>query len=346
MKHLHNYILEQTDNKGYSSFSRFFPEQLAVYGRDAMSKTMSHSTAGMYLGFLTTGSKVSFLCKTQGKLSMILPIVRQVKLKVISQMLRKVSLKDFYPKKQKSMMDGIDLVVDGSLLETRRPKKERIEFEFENPNHEKKVVKIYFPAIGSISIKDLEIDGITEELPPKDLMLCLGDSITQGMIASAPSLNYVALLANHLGLNALNQGVGGYTFQKDSLLGLNALASPNLITVAYGTNDWTNKYDYNEIQRDIREYMKALTDIFPKVPIYLITPIWRADINEEVPSRISFTKLSEFIEEEGNRYSNVSVISGLPLVDHDIGLFADSFLHPNARGFAMMSDRIAKLLSR
>lgn len=344
MKYLHNYIQEVIDSKGYSSFYRFFPEQMAVYEKDAISKAMALSTAGIYFGFLTTGSRVSFKCRTHSKMKMILPIVRQVKLKVISKMIKKVSIKDFYPKKQKSMMDGIDLVVDGTLIETKKVKKDHIHFEFFNPNQEKKLVKIYFPAIESVSMKDLEIEGDVEELPPKEHMLCLGDSITQGMIAGAPSLNYVALLADYLGVDALNQGVGGYTFQRDSLFGLNALPKPKLITVAYGTNDWTNKANEGMIKKDIAEYMKELVSMFSDVPIYMITPIWRADIEEEVLCGIPFEMIGETIREEASLYHNVSVIDGMLLVDHESSLFADTFLHPDAKGFAMMAGRLAELL--
>lgn len=342
MKYLHNYLQEQLDSKGYLAFQRFFPEQLVVYERDAMSKAMSQSTAGMYLGFITTGSKVSFLCKTQSKMKLILPIVRQVKLKAISEMLKKVSLKDFYPNKQKSMMDGIDLVIDGVLIETKKIKKGRIQFEFDNPQRQAKTVKIYFPTIESIAIKNLEIEGETEELPSKERMLCLGDSITQGMISGAPSLNYVALLADYLGYDALNQGVGGYIFQKDSLSGLNALTKPELITVAYGTNDWTNKPDPAKIKEDIHDYVKELTTLFPNTPIYMITPIWRADMEEEVPCGISLSAVSEFILEEAKEYRNVSVIDGMSMVNHETLYYADTFLHPNMMGFAMMAGRIAE----
>jgi hypothetical protein len=342
MKYLHNYLQEQIDRKGYLAFQRFYPEQLTVYDRDAMSKAMAHSTAGMYLGFITTGSKVSFLCKTQSKIKLILPIVRQVKLKVISDMLKKASLKDFYPKKQKSMMDGIDLVIDGKLIETRKIKKGQIQFDFDNPNNEEKTVKIYFPTIESIAIKDLEIEGETKELPIIGRMLCLGDSITQGMISGAPSFSYVALLAEYLGYDALNQGVGGYTFQKDSLLGLQALPAPEIITVAYGTNDWTNKPDPAQIQEDIREYISELTNIFPNTPIYMITPIWRADIEDEFPCGIPLMAVSEFILEEAKQYRNVSIIDGMSMVNHETSLYADTFLHPNMRGFAMMAGRIAE----
>lgn len=340
MKYVHNYIQEYTDSKGFTSFLRFFPEQMKVYDKDAMSKTMAQSTAGIYLGFFTTGTRVSFLCRTHSKLKMILPIVRQVKLKIITKMIKKVNLKDIYPKKQKNLIDGFDLVVDGVLLETKKVKKDHIHFEFHNPNREKRKVQIFFPAIENISIKNIKMDGDIEELPKRDVMLCLGDSITQGMIAGGPSLNYVALLSDYLGVDAINQGVGGYTFQKDSLSGLKALPEPKLITVAYGTNDWTNKANQDQIRCDITEYMKELVFIFPHTPIYMITPIWRADLTEEMPSKIPLEKIHEFILAEAVSYANITVIDGMTLVDHESNLFADTFLHPNAKGFAMMAKRL------
>ncbi|MDF2722824.1 MAG: GCN5-related N-acetyltransferase, partial [Paenibacillus sp.] len=68
-------------------------------------------------------------------------------------------------------------------------------------------------------------------------LLCLGDSITQGMDAKHPSSTYAALLARALDLPLLNQGVGGYIFNADSL-DENMPFQPQIVTVAFGTNDW------------------------------------------------------------------------------------------------------------
>lgn len=346
MKYLHNYVSEQIDESGFVSFSRFYPEQLEAYQIDAMSKAMVKSTSGMYLGFTMTGSKIAMELKKENRLKLILPIVRQVKLRSITKMMKKLAKKELPKRKKKNLVDGIDLVVDSIHMKTIKAKNGKLKIKIKNPKHEIKEVRIYLPAIESISIKNLVIQGEVTQLPERKKILCLGDSITQGLIAGGPSLNYVALLADYLQMDALNQGVGGYTFCKDSLNGLEKFDKPSVITVAYGTNDWASKPDIEVIKHDIIDYLHKLYELFPDVMIYVITPIWRADFEEPVPCQQPFSIMTQIIEEVIKKYKNMQIIDGDNLVDHDRNRYADAYLHPNAVGFAQMARKLEALIEK
>lgn len=344
MKYLYNYVEEQQDKDGFFSFHRFFAKQMQVYSKDAMSRTMSESTAGMYLGFYTTGSKISMECKKENRLKLILPIVRQVKLKTIKKMMKQVNLKELYSKKSKLRMDGMDVVVNGSLVETIKVKKGIIHLQLRNLKNEKLKVQLFFPVIESIQIRNVKIQGVVTPLERRGHMLSLGDSITQGMIAGAPSQSYTSLLGEYLNLDVLNQGVGGYVFNHESLIGLEKLALPKLITVAYGTNDWTNKDSLAIVQKDAQVYMHRLLLMFPKTRVFLITPIWRADSKDSEKSEFPFEELQDMLWNVFKTYPYVTVIDGNQLVDHNTELYSDSFLHPNSTGFAQMAKRLAEII--
>ena len=256
-------------------------------------------------------------------------------------MMKKIVKKELPKRRKKSVIDGIDIVVNSIHMKTIKAKNGKLRIKIKNPNHETKEVRIYFPTIEGISVKDITILGEVSQLPERKRMLCLGDSITQGMISGGPSLNYVALLADYLQMDALNQGVGGYHFCKDSLNGLEKLEQPNLITVAYGTNDWAAKPDITTIANDIEDYFAKLYGLFSQVMIFVITPIWRADYEDPVPCQEPIEKIAQIIHEVCKKYSNIYVIDGETLIDHDESRFADCFLHPNSTGFAQMARKLA-----
>lgn len=118
-----------------------------------------------------------------------------------------------------------------------------------------------------------------EGAPRGGVLLCYGDSITQGYDALHPSLGYAAVLARSLGLDLLNQAISGYVFDPATIDAAHVPA-PRRIIVAYGTNDWTNKGSLAEVRGDMDRYLDALVGAFPGCPIDLILPIWRGDCGE------------------------------------------------------------------
>jgi lysophospholipase L1-like esterase len=342
LEHFYNYIQAHNDAEGYTYFSRFYPEQLEAYHNDAMYKAMSGSAAGVVLNFITTGNAIQFKCKTTSKLKKFLPIMRQLSISSILYAMK--CLPKNHVHKNKILLDGIDFMVDGNLISTKQPRRGAIKFRFSNPEKKRCEVKICFPVIFEMEIKDLKINGTVEKVAPKEHILCLGDSITQGFISGHPSKNYVARIAHELNVNAINQGIGGYIYQSNSLNGLEnfnqQFGLPKFITVAYGTNDWYHKITLDALQKNIEEYYKHLLAIFPSTPIYVITPIWRGDTEFESANKIPFGQIAHIIRRETAMYPTITLIDGMDLLPHDFSHFADGYLHPSAEGFAIMANNI------
>lgn len=206
-------------------------------------------------------------------------------------------------------------------------------------------ISVYLPqcadvAIGRISFS--EGANVREAPAGRGSLLCLGDSITQGMDARHPSCTYAVLLARYLGFDLLNQGVGGFVFDSDSLdpeLDL----KPDLVTVAYGTNDWSKSPSPETFARDASAYLDKLTSIFPAARIAVLSPIWRKDL-EEMKAAGTFRSIGETIERLCARYPSVRFIDGMELVPHQERFFGDGKVHPTDEGFAHFALNLAARL--
>jgi lysophospholipase L1-like esterase len=290
---------------------------------------MSACSSGVEISFSTPGDVVSFECRRDFHLKVFLDglwALAKSKLTRDKELVKPV--------------DGFDLLVDGELKGFLPPKNGRLEFEFSNEGESPVDVRILFPAISGVKIRGLEVnaavDGQSEE---KEWILCLGDSVTQGMIAVNPSLNYVARLSAKLNVDALNQAVGGFEYRASSLEGLQEIPAPKLITVAFGSNDWAFNPDLEDIRRNVEEYYAKLTTLFPGVPVYAITPLWRGDLEAGAKCG-ALSDVAACIETACNKYPSITVVDGLELIPHDTSYFADGVLHPNAKGFEVMADNL------
>jgi lysophospholipase L1-like esterase len=171
--------------------------------------------------------------------------------------------------------------------------------------------------------------------------LALGDSITQGILAKHPAGTYPMRIANQLNMQLLNQGVGGYVFEEASLD--EALPyQPDLITVAYGTNDWNICHSIEEFRDKCSRYMRKLARLFPDAPIVVLTPLWRLNA-EEITAVGAFTDIHRAIAEICEPLTNVTVLDGLNLLPHLPELFADK-VHPTDEGSAQMALSMLKFL--
>lgn len=212
-----------------------------------------------------------------------------------------------------------------------------------------KKVTLYLPHVAELVITDIELPGNAAAEPTEAFsknLLCLGDSITQGMDALHPSGTYPALLSRWFGMNLLNQGVGGYVFNADSL-DLNLPYQPDMITVAYGTNDWGSCASPEEFRENCSKFLADLTAQFADVRIFVITPFWRKDLNETRNSG-SFFDICNTIVELCGSYPAITVIDGMKAIPHMSEYFGDQKLHPTDAGFQHIAAFIAKsiLLSR
>ncbi|MCR4991301.1 MAG: SGNH/GDSL hydrolase family protein [Lachnospiraceae bacterium] len=224
----------------------------------------------------------------------------------------------------KGSPDSFEILVDGLVYGIKYIKDimDTGTIEWELPEGKKNVV-IYLPADATVLIKKFTIDAEAVPAVKGPKVLWLGDSITQGYGPLRSSNTYVSVANRILNYDILNQGIGGYIYDKNSLMKMEGY-DPEKIIVALGTNQYGDS-DMSKIE----EYYEILTGIYgDDIPILCITPLWRGDSVDGLPTLISFC---EKVKDIAGRYKNVRIVDGMKMVPHFPEYFLDN-LHPNCLG--------------
>ena len=224
----------------------------------------------------------------------------------------------------KGSEDSFELMIDGLITKIDYVKdvKEEGKLEWQLPAGMKNVV-IYLPADATILIRNFEIDSKAERPVKNEKVLWLGDSITQGFGPLRSAQTYVSVANRLLNYDIVNQGIGGYVYDKKSLLKMPGY-TPDKIIVALGTNQYGS-----ETMKDVEEYYESLMKVYGnEIPVLCISPLWRGDKPED--SAI-FERFCDNIKKIAGSYKNVKVIDGFKLVPHLSEYYLDN-LHPNCLG--------------
>lgn len=195
--------------------------------------------------------------------------------------------------------------------------------KFTLPEGRKNVI-IYLPADATVWVKNFEINTSFIEEPQKGPeVLWLGDSITQGFGPLRTGQTYVSVANRLLNYRIINEGIGGYVYDKNSLMRTPGY-NPSKLIVALGTNQFGT-----ESMKDIEEYYEKLMELYGNdVPVLCISPLWRGDVENGEPTLISFSKK---VIDIASSYPNVKVVDGFKLVPHLPEYYLDN-LHPNCLG--------------
>ncbi|SCX85810.1 Lysophospholipase L1 [Lachnospiraceae bacterium XBB2008] len=194
--------------------------------------------------------------------------------------------------------------------------------EWELPEGKKSVV-IYLPADSTVLIKNFEVNAAVNRPEKKEKVLWLGDSITQGYGPLRSAMTYVSVANRLLGYDIINQGIGGYVYDKKSLMKMEGYR-PDKIIVALGTNQFRS-----ESMKDVEEYYEDLMGIYGnEIPVLCISPVWRCDVQED---QAQFVRFCEEVKRIAGSYKNVTVTDGFSLIPHLSEYYLDG-LHPNCLG--------------
>ena len=206
-----------------------------------------------------------------------------------------------------------------------------------------KDVELYLPWTRRTDLANVELDdGATlQALCRKYTMIHYGDSITQGYDALYPSLSYASQIARLMDADAVNKAIGGDRFFPE-LLAEPDNFSPDFITVAYGTNDWTHRTQEMTLEK-ARAFYSRLSEIYPNTRIFAVTPICRLDAYGcNSPFAAPLYTQDAMIRELCADLKNVTVINGWTLVPALKEFFADMRLHPNDIGFGLYAENLYK----
>ena len=217
------------------------------------------------------------------------------------------------------------------------------EFDFKIPLDSKlNRIAIYFPCLTKTAIKSFEFigAGTVEPVRKSHTIICYGDSITQGYDAVYPSFAYTNLLADALDAEIFNKAIGGEVFNPQFGAAPDNIR-PDLITVAYGTNDWRKGTTAESLKQNAAGFFAGIARNYPDVPLVALLPIWRKDMMDTCPAG-NLESAIAVLRELYATLSNVTVVEGMPLVPHLPEFFADSYLHPNDSGFLLYGNNLLK----
>ena len=224
----------------------------------------------------------------------------------------------------KGSPDSFEIMVDGLITGVTYIKDvlDTGTIKWELPEGRKNVV-IYLPVDATVLVRNFTIDAPVERPQKNEKVLWLGDSITQGYGPLRSSCTYVSVANRILNYDIINQGIGGYVYDKGSLMKMPGY-TPDKIIVALGTNQYGD-----ETMTAVEEYYERLMEIYGnEIPVLCITPIWRGDNLEGLPT---LERYCDNIEKIARSYKNVKVVNGMKLIPHMSEYFLDN-LHPNCHG--------------
>ncbi len=208
-----------------------------------------------------------------------------------------------------------------------------------------KRVKILFPWASASRIRELRLASGSSFLPVKKAftLILYGDSITQGYDALYPENSYAAIVTSCLDANGINKAIGGEMFCPE-LATLPDDQAPDLITVAYGTNDWSHE-SWEFFRDNSRGFYHALRKSYPDTPIIVLSPIWRADTQREI-QQYPFRDLAKHLATVAEEIGNAFFLDCFDYVPHDPNLFSDLYLHPNDDGFRYYGEALCAAIRK
>ena len=233
-----------------------------------------------------------------------------------------------------SSKDTFDLYVNGKLFAQNKVADLAAEgkLDYFLESGEKKVC-LYFPIDADVAVKNFCSDADVFAVGKGEKVLFIGDSITQGYGTFETGKTFVNVANRALEYELLNQGIGGYYFDKNSLIPLENFV-PDKVVVAMGTNlcYWDDKEKY------IAEFFEKLPSVYGNVPVLVITPLWRLDYPDAFEQ---IRGVGDLIVKYASQLKNATIVRGDEFIPHDEKFFYDK-LHPNAFGGEIYGENLVK----
>ena len=289
---------------GVFRFTRFTSEQIKAWDRTGFVAGARTST-GIFLSFITNSTFVSFQPSTSGK---------------------------------------YELRVDDELVISSANALEERSVYLDGEEHE---IMLALPAHGgagnngfiSLSVRDGAFVRPTEK---KKKIFFVGDSITQGWGTENDTNSYAYRLTRHYKADALNISIGGSVFNPD-IFDDTIDFEPDIITVAYGTNDWARGYDGETYAKNCEGLLAKIHNRYPSTKKYCLTPLWRSN-EDATTSAGTLEDCRQIITAIAQKYG-FTVIDGKDLVPHSPVYFIDG-LHPNDAGYAIYAKNLIAELDK
>lgn len=201
-------------------------------------------------------------------------------------------------------------------------------------------ITVYSPNYVGYTLKSIVLDDGAQVIPviKPYRILMLGDSITHGYDTVHPMNSYANVVARTLNADVVNQAIGGATAEAVTI---DESVCPDIITVAYGTNDWRAK-TYEDFHHDYLEYVEKLTSMYPNVPVFLMSPIYRKQENS--PGTAGEFSVAHDIVKEASEKFGCNFVDAHSFVPHLPEFFENDGVHPNELGHLLYGIAVSSLL--
>lgn len=295
----------------YFSFHRMSLTEQSVYAQNDDLFRKTYATSGIRLDFETDACSIAFSYKMTRASS------------------RKSTFFDVY----------INGVFVESIGEINAGENIKGQYYRQLANGKKRII-VYFSNLYNLQLKEVCLGEATFIKPYNyDIsILAYGDSITQGYDAIFPSCSYINQLALKLNAYVYNKAIGGDIFRPQLIEKNNII--PDIVTVAYGTNDWSH-CTREEFAENLVNFLNKLVLNYSDSKIFVITPIWRKDFEKQTAYG-DFSDLIQTIVNECEKYNSITLVKGEELLPHTDLLFSDGYLHPNDLGMRIYADSLYK----
>ncbi len=179
--------------------------------------------------------------------------------------------------------------------------------------------------------------AISEEMN-RDLVVCVGDSITQGYACDGAP--YPAQLAGITGKSVVNKGVGGVTAEAAPSAVRSAIAQkPAYICILYGSNDAIAGRDPNITKEQLRVAVAACKEAGIKPIIGTPPPMRDGHSLFNGGAKGIAEAIRKMASEEG-----VACVDLYGAFGDGTGLLVPDGLHPNAAGALLIAQKFAGAL--
>lgn len=345
---LHGALDTIEEDGGWVRPVRFAPAQMRALGsvcawHPGLYRQLAACTAGICLEFGTDASRIEVEVRMG-------PLPRGTK-----AVLADVTRHEAAPEPP---FDGLSAEVDGRRLPLALPDgSDVVSWSLDDPDSapapglvrlpgmgEPHRVRVWLPCLSPCSVRDVRADGsYLEPVAARDQLLVLGDSIAQGYVCCDPGRSWAALLAGRLGLDLVNQGVGGQVFQPGSLAGAPGRVRPAAVVVEFGENYRYEPCSASRVERDVRAYLREVAEAFPSVPTWVLTPLPHAEDVYPTHPRSCASAVDGMIRAAAARHPQVRVANGGALLEGErLGeLLADGSDHPSPAGHELVADRLS-----
>lgn len=161
--------------------------------------------------------------------------------------------------------------------------------------------------------------------------------------------------------SSIIEGISAYGLNQSAILQYNAISgldfnNVDFVSIALGTNDWNFGTSAETIKTAMRYCISTLLTAYPHLKIYVFTPIYRFNLNgsgEDSDTYVNTTsglKLHDVCDAiiETAKEFNVpckDMYYGCNINQYNKELYMGDDTHPNANGYALMGEKIAKFIN-